>query len=503
MRVALLARVSTERQAGEERHSLPAQLRSMLDRAGREGWEVVRTFEAPGESASTRDLNKRPVLRELVEAARRREFDLVLFHESSRLARDEELSQWLINELEGFGVRLVEADKAVDHFYTPEGRVQFGIQSVLDAWQRRKHAAQVRKGITEMFESGLHVGDVPFGYRRALRELADGRVERDASVPLEVVPDEARWVRQAFEWKLQGLGATEIAERFNAAGLQPHSKQGNPVFTPSAIESILESDFYLGRIRHKAEVRVGRHEAVLDEGLWLKVQARRGSGRKSVRSRSPRMLSGLAVCAECQGPLWLSWSGDSKYPQLKRQYYRETSKIRQRVCANRGTGWDAASAEEEVSAVVRGMARDEAWCSKVDRAARRQPERDVYAGERSELEQERKRATRAYIAGALGEEEWRRVTEALDARLASLPAALSGGVLFGLERLRSVGEVWDGMTVEERREGARLLFERVEMDTRGRRVWVKPWGELEELFRDRRAWCVGSAPPAGLEPATR
>lgn len=78
MRVALLARVSTERQAGEERHSLPAQLRSMLDRAGREGWEVVRTFEAPGESASTRDLNKRPVLRELVEAARRREFDLVV-----------------------------------------------------------------------------------------------------------------------------------------------------------------------------------------------------------------------------------------------------------------------------------------------------------------------------------------------------------------------------------------------------------------------------------------
>lgn len=85
----------------------------MLDRAGREGWEVVRTFEAPGESASTRDLNKRPVLRELVEAARRREFDLVLFHESSRLARDEELSQWLINELEAYGVRLVESAIAV------------------------------------------------------------------------------------------------------------------------------------------------------------------------------------------------------------------------------------------------------------------------------------------------------------------------------------------------------------------------------------------------------
>lgn len=325
------------------------------------------------------------------------------------------------------------------------------------------------------------------------------RFLRDASVPVEVVAEEAGWVKRAFEWRLQGVGATEIAERFNAAGLRPHSKQGNPVFTPSAIESILDSDFYCGRIRHGGEVRPGRHAAVIDEDLWLSVQARRGSGRKSVRSRSPRMLSGLAVCAECGGPLWLSWSGPSEYPHLKRQYYRETSKIRQRPCANRGSGWDAESAEAQVSAVIEGMALDSEWCARVDRAARRQPSKDVYAAERSNLEQERKRATRAYIAGALGEEEWRRVTEAIDERLVSLPAALSGGVLFGLERLRSVGQVWAGMTVEERREGARLLFERVELDTRGRRLWVKPWAEVEGVFRDRREWIVSSAPPAGAE----
>lgn len=494
MRVALLARVSTERQAGEERHSLPAQLRSMLDRAGREGWEVVRTFEAPGESASTRDLNKRPVLRELVEAARRREFELVLFHESSRLARDEELSQWLINELEAYGVRLVESDKAVDHFYSPEGRVQFGIQSVLDAWQRRKHGAQVRKGKREMFEAGLHVGDVPFGYVRPLRELSDGSKVRDASVPLEVVEAEAVEIRRAFEDRLQGIGATQIAERWNALGLAPHSKQGNGVFTPSAVESVLDNDFYCGFIHYRGERGRGAHEAILDEDLWLKVQTRRGSGRSAVRTRSPRALSGIAVCSECGGPLWLSWSGPSgkKYP-----YYRETSRIRQRSCANRGMGWAAEQVEAVIVAAVSNMALDEAWCASVDRDARRVPKSDVYAKEREELGAERRRAVRAFVKGDLSEEECERITQAIDARLASLPAALPGGLVFGLERLRSVGQVLNVMSMEGQREAFRLLFERVEVDVRGRRVWMKPWAEVEGVFRARREWVVVHAPPAG------
>lgn len=506
MRVALLARVSTEGQAEAERHSMPAQMRAMWSRVEREGWEVVRTFEAPGESASTRDLNKRPVLRELVEAARRREFDLVLFHESSRLARDEEMAQRLLNELESLGVRLVEADKPVDHLYTSSGRVQYGIESVLNAWQSRKHGEQVAKGKREQFESGLHVGDVPFGYRRPMRELADGTVVRDASVPLEVVEEEAVWIRRAFEERLTGVGATETAERWNAAGLVPHSKQGNGVFTPSALESIFENDFYCGYVHYRGERRRGLHEAILSEDVWVRVQERSKRGSKPVRARSPRALSGVAVCAECGGPMWLSWSGDVRYPELRRQYYRETSKIRQRPCANRGTGWDASQADEQVGDVVRAMSLDREWLASVDREARRVPKADAYAEERSRLLNERRRASRLYIAGDLEDEEWGRIRESIDARVASLPSPLPGGVLFQLERLKSVGEVWDGMTVAEKREGVRLLFERVEMDTRAKAVWLKPWEEVEHVFRMRREWCVrlgggvlvSGAPPAGF-----
>ena len=65
---------------------------------------------------------------------------------------------------------------------------------------------------------------------------------------------------------------------------------------------------------------------------------------------------------------------------------------------------------------------------------------------------------------------------------------MPGGVLFGIERLRSVGEVWEGMTHEERREGCRLLFQSVQMDTRGKRLWLEPWPELDGLFAARRRY---------------
>lgn len=70
---------------------------------------------------------------------------------------------------------------------------------------------------------------------------------------------------------------------------------------------------------------------------------------------------------------------------------------------------------------------------------------------------------------------WQRIARAVDERLARMPAALPGGILFAGERLKSVAELWDGMTHEEQREACGLLFERVALDTRVKQLLVKPW----------------------------
>lgn len=491
MRVAKLTRVSKGEQAGDARHSLPEQDRAIRERCAREGWTIVAEFEAPGESASTRYLDRRPQLRSLVEAARRREFDVVVYHESSRLARDEELSQWLINELETVGVRLVESTFEADYFYTPEGRFHYGLTSGLDAWQRRKHGQQVAKGKRGRFEKGLHVGDLPFGYRMQLRTNPDGTVEVATELPCVPVEEEAAAIRAAFEMRAGGMGPTEIARRWNALGLRPHSKQGNGVFTESGVSSVLENDFYAGFVRHAGDRRRGVHEPLITEDLWARAQEARQSGRRQVRSRNPRALSGLAVCAECGGPLWLSWSGPSgaKYP-----YYRETSSIRQRACPNRSTGWRCEGPEEIVGNTLKGIAFDDEWFEHVDREARRVPRDDVYTAERADLEGRKRKARMLFVENDMPESEYRDLKRAIDARLSALPAAIPGGVLFVGERLREFGRVWDGMTDGEKRDACRAVLRTVVMDTRARRLWMDPKDEWAPLFHERRRWMLVMRP---------
>lgn len=501
MRAALLARVSDESQAESDRHSLPAQLRAMRERCAREGWEVAATFEAPGESASTRFIDRRPVLRALVNEARAGAFDVVLFHESSRLARDEELAQWLINELEAVGVRLVEADQPADAFYSPDGRFIYSMKSGLNAWQSRKHGSQVAKGYRERFERGLHTGDVPFGYRWQLRENADGTTSRATDLPVEPVPDEADAIREAFRDRVSGAGPFEVAQRLNARGFRPRSKQGNPVFTLSAAQSLLENDFYCGYVRHKGARRRGAHEAVISEDLWQAAQLRLRDHRHAPRAKAPRMLSGLAVCSECAGPLWVMNSG------RQNQYatYREPSRYRGRSCTNGGLAVRAEVVEAQVGAAVSAMALDRSWLAHVDAEARRVWVDDGIEAERERLLGEKRRLTHAWLRpdhGGLDEGEYDRIMDALEDRLARLPSPLPTGLLFSGARLSEVGQVWSVMTREEAREACRLLFERVEMDVRGGQVWLRPHAEFEGLFRSRRGYVLATYPRKDSNPGS-
>ncbi len=486
----MLARVSDSAQAAGDRMSLPAQLRQMRERCEREGWAVVKEFVEEGVSGYTRELSRRPGLLAAVDAAERGEFDVLLVHDSSRFARQVGLHFDVKARLERAGVMLLVADQPWAKGTADSFMVDVVTAGVNEYWSR-KISEHIKKAKRERYDRGLHVGDVPFGYRRGA----------STAVPLEVVTEEAEAVRQAFVDRAGGIGPTEIARRWNAAGFRPHSKQGLSVFTSSSVSSVLENDFYCGFVRHLGERRVGAHEAVIEGELWAEVQARERVQGRGRLSRSPRALSGVARCSECDGPLWLAWSGPSGQ---KYAYYREAARLRQReACPNGGRGWRADEAERLVGEAVTAMALDDAWLSAVEREARRAPAQDVHAAERAELARRRKRAMGLYIEGQLTEEEWRGMREALERRLREMPAPLPGGVVFTGARLRSFGELWEGMTQGERREVCGTLFKKVAMDVMGREIWLEPWEEFEALFRERRRWLLVNRPRQGTGAANQ
>lgn len=494
MRVALFARVSTDEQAEAGRVSLPAQLRVMRERIAREGWSEVALFEAAGESAYTDDLARRPRLLEAVEAAERGEFDILMVHESSRFARNAFLALALRRRLERAGVRLIEANEALVDRNAERG-LFFTMQSGINEYWSEKISEHTKKVKRQLWMEGLHLGDPPFGYRRT-----------ESRRPFEVVPEEAAAVVEGFRDYVAGATYTEILQRWNASGLRPRSKQGHTRFTVPAMQAIFENRFYAGFVSHKGEWRPGAHEALISEEMWQAAQSRVRT--RPSRVRRLRMLSGVAMCSECGGPMWLRGKGERKANEKRGKtaaiwYYREASLERGRECPNAGVMWRADQVEEHVHRAVRAMTMDSAWLRRVSLDARRTPSAD-HSVEREQLQAEKRRTTNAYLAGALEESEWRSRVAGIDARLGALGGggATVEGVVFAGEKLESMGQLWDVFSDEARREACRLLFSGVLVDAKAREVWVKPWEEFAPYFEARRELVGRLVGPPGFEPRT-
>ncbi len=475
LRAALLLRVSDSRQAEAESYSLDSQRRVGEDLCRRKGWVVVREYVGAGESAFTRDVSKRETVRALLADATSSVFDVLIVHDLSRYARDEELGHFVLNNLHLLGVKLVNATNDID-YDTPEGRIMFSMELSFSAAGSRKSSFHIKKAKQQKFEMGLHVGDVPFGY-------SAGETNKH---PLSAVPHEAAAIRQAFEDFANGAGYTEIARRWNGAGLQPHSKRHRSTFAASAIQSIIENDFYCGYIRHLGERKLGLHEAIISEDLWTRAQV--SVRRQSSRAREAWLLSGTAACVECDGPIWQFKTGTEK----TYSYYRETSAVRERDCSIAGAVWRRDLAKAEVCAVIESMTADPRWLDEIDRSARTAaaPKDD----RRAKLMAKKKRLTNAYIADAKPEAEWREEVRALDEQLRRLPPDNPTAVVLAGERLASIGQVWVGMTTDERREAIRILFRSVKMNTREKKLWLDPWPEFAPLFEIRRDLCVHGTP---------
>lgn len=107
-RAVAYARYSSEQQRAA---SIDDQLRNCRRRADDEGWAVVREY---ADRAITGADSSRPQYREMLSAAERDEFDILLVDDLSRLARDQVESERVIRRLEFRGIRIVATADGYD-----------------------------------------------------------------------------------------------------------------------------------------------------------------------------------------------------------------------------------------------------------------------------------------------------------------------------------------------------------------------------------------------------
>ena len=517
-RAVVYLRVSTPSQVNTDYNpegiSLPAQRDACVPKVASLGAELMQEFIEPGRSATS--IDQRPVFQEMIawiraECRAGRQIDYIVVYQFSRMFRNTFDAAVVKHELRKLGVRIVSVTLDVGEGYDAD--LIETIISAVDEHQSRRSGADVAYKMGQKARNGGTLGRAPLGYQN-VRELFEGREVRTVALD----PERAPFVRQAFELYATGDYTIErLTETLADRGLRSRpGKHPAGLVARSKINAVLQNRYYLGFVTYKGEEFPGRHEPLVTQELFDRVQkvmaARSGAG---VRQRLyNHYLKGLLWCGACQA------AGRENRVIVQRstnrhgyEYFYFFCRGRQKhVCTTRYWDMDTVEAaiEDEYRLITvapnfvawfRGV-MDEALGDEQQAAKLR---RDDVALRLDRLDRQEKNLVDAIADGDLPRERVRErmVTindqrRRLNQELTDIESGLGAAVAFLDNALRLLADPYDmyrRMKPEQRRMMNRVVFERVYVDTAkvGHRVHQEPFRFLVPLDGGYRE---SSAPPS-------
>ena len=236
MKVALYARVSTQRQA--ERGTIGSQLQVLRDRVTASGDELVGEYVDDGQSGARLD---RPGLDALRDAAEAGLFEAVWCLSPDRLARAYAYQVLVLDELARFGVRVHFTDAPDLAADDPQATLLTQVQGVIAEYEKAKIAERYRRGKLFRARAGeITTWKASYGYRHVSRSAAAGPAHQEIYEPEAVV------VQRIFTDRTAGLTVREICRQLNVE--QVASPTGKATWAHSTLSRLLRNEAYIGRV---------------------------------------------------------------------------------------------------------------------------------------------------------------------------------------------------------------------------------------------------------------
>jgi site-specific DNA recombinase len=383
MRVGIYARKSTEQTGIADGHSsVERQVANARAYADGKGWTVLENQIYIDDGISGGEFLKRPGFLRLMNAvAPRRQFDVLVMSEESRLGREAIETAYALKQMISAGVRVFfYLDDRERTLQGPTDKLLMSVAAFADELERERARQRTYDALSRKAKAGHVTGGRVFGYDNIPITGADGtrtHVER------RINEAEAAVVRTIFERATQGEGVRRIALALNAAGAPaPRSQRGRPrAWSPSSVFEVLHRDLYRGAViwnrsrkrddwgrthqQPKTEKDWIQHQderlRIVTEDAWaaanVRIDARRRAylastggerhGRPAASKPSKYLLTGLVECGQCHGSLVVrtnSRLGKARVPMLACWHYHTRGTT---VCDNR-----TQAALDDVSAVV-------------------------------------------------------------------------------------------------------------------------------------------------------
>lgn len=290
MRAALYARYSSDNQRYE---SISGQFHCSEDYCRYKGYNIVHYYYDEAKTGTT--VAGREQFNQMIEDAAKNIFDVVIFYQIDRTARNEIDYYANVNKLLGLGISYEYSAEGID-VSTPNGKLTEGVKVAVAAFYSRDLSVKIKRGKKENVLQSKHNGGIPpLGY------------DVDQNGKYVVNESEAVAVKRIFEMKLAGEGYGKIVDWLKAHGYK--TKRGGS-YSKVAIHDILCNRKYIGILelgkttkhssRKKAEGYMEIKNAIpkiIDSKDFAAVQemmATRRNGRN--RAKEVYALSGRIFC---------------------------------------------------------------------------------------------------------------------------------------------------------------------------------------------------------------
>jgi site-specific DNA recombinase len=509
---AIYARVSSEQQA--EERTIASQVAVLRARVAEDGLRLPaeREFLDDGYSGATLIRPALERLRDLIAAGG---IDRLYVHSPDRLARRYAYQALLLDEFQTSGVEVVFLNRALGQ--SPEDELLLQVQGMMAEYERAKILERSRRGKRHGAQTGVVsvLSGAPYGYRYIKKDEGGGTAR------FEIVLEEARVVRQVFQWVGQDrLTIGEVVRRLTAAG--ERTRTGRTVWERTAVWGMLKNPAYAGmaafgktrsgplgpRLRAQRGRSLQPRRAVaprdtppeswlsipvpplVDAAVFATVQEQLQENRRHARQGrcgARYLLQGLVCCAECG----YAYYGKAISPSTRKHHPRSYAYYRclgtdayrfggQRVCGNhqvRTDLLDLAVWREACALLEHPQRLEQEYRQRLRPSDKHAGDQHTLELQRTKLRQGLTRLIDSYTEGFLDKEEFEsRITRqrqrlaALDEQVHHLAdaAASERELRLLIGRLEDfAAQVEHGLEAADwltRREIIRTLVSRVEID---------------------------------------
>jgi site-specific DNA recombinase len=238
LKAAIYTRVSTVKQVNEG-FGLDTQKHRCTMMAEMKGWPIVKEYSDEGLSG-TLDSKQRKGLGDMLEDAKNKLFDVLIFYSLDRLGRTTSIVLKTIEQLTNMNIKIVSCKESIDTS-SPTGVFVLTIFAALAQLERDTIVTRMKEGKNERIKLDGECGGVlPYGYCRV-----DGKVS--------INPDESHIINSIFQaYYISKISMRKIAELLNKEEIKP--PKGN-IWYGQTIHKILQKrEKYSGGSRNGSQV---------------------------------------------------------------------------------------------------------------------------------------------------------------------------------------------------------------------------------------------------------